>query len=113
MLIETLARFFHQRFSPLRFRDIRRLAPSPYANEKKPVANYIRSWQVWPISIRVVLPQLQASAATRTRKSRCIVPSSWNGKKKKKTNAFVHRVAESEPTGDHASLDSRQPTIKI
>jgi len=25
----------------------------------------------------------------------------------------VHRVAESEPTGGHASLDSRQPTIKI
>jgi len=33
--------------------------------------------------------------------------------KRKKTDAFVHRVAESEPTGDHASLDSRQPTIKI
>ena len=28
-------------------------------------------------------------------------------------NAFVHRVAETEPTGGHASLDSRQPTIKI
>ena len=47
-------------------------------------------------------------------KSRCIVELyKKKKKKKKKSNAFVHRVAETEPTSGHASLDSRQPTIKI